>query len=107
MVERAVPVDQTRQPGESSRPGAVAVGVTSVIVLQRQPFRKEATFTNDSDTVIFLAKGSLATLNAGIRLNANGGLADILPDTTGRIYVGPISAICSLAAKNLCFTEDW
>ena len=106
MTNQPVPVVQVRIQGESSRPGFVTVGINSVLVLRPNSLRKEATFTNDSLNVIFLAKGDLATLNAGIRLNALGGVAIIEPDSTGRIYTGPMAAITSVATQNLCFTED-
>jgi len=101
-----VPVNQVRVQGESSRPGATTVGLASVLVMRPNSLRKEATFTNDSDAVIYLAKGDLATLHAGSRLNAYGGFAIIEPDATGRIYTGPVAAISSAATKNLCWTED-
>ena len=107
MQQRAVQVAQKRLEGEGSRPGFTTVGVASVLVLEPNHWRKEAIFVNDSLTIMYLAKGSEATLNAGIRLNASGGSYVLQPDSTGRIYTGPISAITSVATQNLCWTEDW
>lgn len=102
-----VPVAQQRVEGEASRSLAFSVLAISSIVLLANSFRKEATFTNDSDTVIYLAKGDIATVNAGIRLNASGGKCIIEPDSTGRIYIGPVAAIAAAAGgKVLCMTED-
>lgn len=106
MVQPVWPVVIMRQEGESSRHGAILVGTASVQVLRPNRLRKQASLTNDSDTIIFLAKGAEATLNTGIRLNPAGGSVVIAPDSTGRIYTGPVSAISSAATKNLCFTED-
>ena len=83
------------------------VGVASLIVRDVMEHRKQAVFINDSDTTIYLAKGDRAVLHAGIRLNPNGGVWILEPDTLGQIWTGPISAISSAGAKNLCFTEDW
>ncbi len=99
-------VHVVRTPGESSRAGFITVGVASILGLRPNPLRKEATFTNDSDTVIYGAKGPEAAINAGIRLNSNGGWWVIEPDATGRMYTGPVSFISTGANKNLCFTED-
>ena len=107
MVQEVIPVGQILQVGEGSRSSSTPIGVTSTAVLRPNSHRKEATFTNNSANTIFLAKGQEASLNAGIRLNANGGSAVIKPDTTGRIYSGPITAISAFAAMSLCWTEDW
>ncbi len=101
-----IEVTLTRKPGEGSRYGFATIGVASSIVLRPNLLRKEAIFINDSDTDMYGAKSENSALNAGIRLNANGGVWIIEPDNTGRIYTGPVSFICSIANKNLCFTED-
>lgn len=54
---------------------------------------------NDSDTVIYVAKGGTAELNKGIRLNASGGSV-IIED-----WNGAIAAISSVADKNICICE--
>jgi len=106
MVQQPITVDQVRQPGEASIAGNVTCGVASIVVRQANRHRKEATFTNISDTRIDIAKSNLATLNAGIPVYPHGSII-IEPDASGRIYVGPISAITSAATKLLAFTEDW
>jgi len=90
-----------------SRSGFTVVGVASVLVLQANRYRKKSQLTNDSANVIFVDKGPEAALNSGIRLNANGGVWENEPDTFGRLWTGPISAISAVAAQNLCWTEDW
>jgi len=52
--------------------------------------RHYAVIVNDSDTVIYLKLGGAAVLNAGIRLNANGGSYTI--DFSNR-YNGAVNAI--------------
>ncbi len=90
----------------NSRSRGVAVGVASVLVLDSNPRRRQALFINDSDTVIYLAKGTPAVLNSAIRLNAAGGSYIETPDTLAYLWVGPFSAISSAANKNLIVIED-
>ena len=90
----------------NSRIGNATVGAASGPVLATNERRRQAIFINDSDTVIYLAKGPTALLNRGIRLNANGGTYIETPDTLAYIYLGPYAAISSAATKNLCITED-
>lgn len=85
---------------------AVAVGVTSVSVIDQNRQRKKVLFINDSDTPIYLAKGGVAVLNVGTRLNANGGSWEETPDLLGYMWVGQFSAITSAAAKNLLVIEE-
>jgi len=56
---------------------AVSVGDTSTTILAANADRKYALIVNDSDTVIYLALGAAASVNSGIRLNANGGAYEI------------------------------
>lgn len=87
-------------------PRAATVGVASTIVLRENISRKAVIFTNDSDTIMYLARSQTAVLNAGIRLNANGGIFIDTPDIYGRLYKGPYAAISSAATKNLAISED-
>lgn len=61
--------------------------------------RKSIILSNDSDTVIYVAKGATAVVNEGIRVNASGGTI-IIED-----WDGAISAISSVTGKNLCICE--
>jgi non-ribosomal peptide synthetase component E (peptide arylation enzyme) len=88
------------------RNGQTAVGATSTEVLRGNNNRKKATFVNDSDEAIYLCKGTPATINQGIRLNAAGGNLVDEPDTLAYLYRGPWTAICASGAKNLTWTED-
>lgn len=83
--------------------GSTSVGTSSTKVLGANGKRTQATFVNDSDTIIYLVKGKPASLNVGIRLNANGGSYEI---TMLNPWKGEIYAISSAATKNLCWTEQ-
>jgi len=74
---------------------------TSQEVLNINPRRSSAVFTNDSDTEIYLSLIGPAVANAGIRINALGGLYEI--NYTNPWY-GKVYAYCS-AAKRLCVHE--
>jgi len=91
-----------------SRGSGVTCGTTALQVLQANSRRKRAIFVNDSDTVIYLFKGppGSCALNAGIRLNANGGSWIETPDVLGYFWRGPFSAITSIATKVLVVTEE-
>lgn len=89
-----------------SAPFNATVGVASAVVVLPVNRRSKIVFTNDSDTVIYLARADQARINAGIRLNAAGGSFVDEPDTFGRIYCGPWSAISTAATKNLCISQD-
>lgn len=88
------------------QPIAVTIGASSVMVARANPRRMRLTIINDSDTIIYLARADFARLNAGLRLNPAGGSIMDCPDTLGRIYTGPWSAISSAAGKNLCVSEE-
>ena len=77
----------------------VSVGTDSTSVLSANTKRTTAILVNDSDTTIYIAKGTTAVVNEGIRLNANGGAA-VISD-----YSGAITAISSSASKNLTVCE--
>ena len=80
----------------------VTVGNTSTTVLAANSDRKAAIFINDSDETIYLARGSTAAMNQGIRLNANGGSFEI---NATNLYTGVVTAICASGGKNLCIEE--
>jgi len=69
---------------------AVSVGDTSTTILAANANRKYALIVNDSDTVIYLALGAAASVNSGIRLNANGGAYEI---NWTNLYKGAIYGI--------------
>ena len=87
-------------------PRGIDCGLASLQVARDNPYRRKMTLVNDSVTVIYVAKSDTAILNAGIRLNANGGAIVDEPDQTGYIYTGPWSAITTVAAQRLCVQEN-
>jgi hypothetical protein len=78
---------------------AVTVGATTTVALAANASRKRAILVNDADETIYLALGSAAVMNAGIRLNANGGVH------VEDLFTGAINAISASGSKNLCVTE--
>ena len=83
---------------------AVTVGVATGVALAANASRLYALLVNDSDTAIYIKLGAAAVLNAGIRINANGGSYEMSKDL-GNLYTGAINAIASAASKNLIVTE--
>jgi len=83
---------------------AVSVGSTSTTILAANANRKYAVIVNDSDTVIYLALGAAASVNSGIRLNANGGAYEI---NWTNLYKGAIYGIHAAAGltKNVTVVE--
>jgi len=86
--------------------GVVAVQTSSTVIRQFNERRRRIIFVNDGATTIYLHKSAVAITGSGIRLNANGGSYEDLPDSQGRIYLGMWTAISS-AACNLGFTEEY
>lgn len=76
----------------------------SQICLASNPNRVDTDFTNDSDDLIYLARGDDAALNTGIRLNANGGTYHI---GLFNLFLGDVYAITDsqFKAANLCISE--
>ncbi len=81
---------------------SVTVGATSTAVLSANSDRNFVEIVNDSDEVIYLKLGSSATMNSGIRINANGGSFWIGKDN---LYTGAITAICASGSKNITVVE--
>lgn len=75
------------------------VGTSSGTILAANTNRITATLVNDSDTVIYIYKGSTAVSGSGIRLNSSGG-AIIIDD-----YTGIITGICASSSKNVTVCE--
>lgn len=85
---------------------SVSVGTASIAAAPDRPTRKKLAFINDSDTIIYLAKASVAALNSGFRLNPDGGSMVDEPDSRGYFYTGPWAAISSAASKVLLVAEE-
>lgn len=79
---------------------SVTVGGSSTAVVAANDARVEVTICNDHATqIVYLALGSTAVLNKGIRLNAAGGSY-----TTGA-FSGAINAIATGAGTVVTFAE--
>lgn len=89
------------------------IGATATLALDANQYRVKATFVNDSNETIYLAKSEGAAMNSGIRLNANGGSFEDLPTmvtingrTFAYIYKGAYTAICASGGKVLTVQEE-
>ena len=71
---------------------APAIATNSTLALAANESRLYALLVNDSDAIVYLALGAAASLNAGIRLNANGGAYE-MSAAAGNLYTGAIYAI--------------
>jgi len=70
-------------------------GVTdaSTIIVPANEQRVDLKIVNDSDSIVYLARGNTAVVGSGIRLNANGGTLNM---DTADLFLGAIHAICEL-----------
>lgn len=75
----------------------VVVGTSSTAIRSANTDRVMVALVNDSDAVMYIALGEDATLNNGIRLNANGGSIVIVNPT----WTGTINAIATSASSKL------
>ena len=78
------------------------VGGASTLVRPANPNRVDCDFTNDSDVVMYLARGNDAVIGSGIRLNPNGGSYRI---GTNNLFLGEVYAICAEQEANLAISE--
>ncbi len=77
----------------------------SQVVLVANPNRADTDFTNDSDEIIYLARGNAAVIGSGIRLNPNGGSYHI---GTNNLFLGDIYGISTCEEQetsNLAISE--
>ena len=77
--------------------------VGSAPVLPSNPKRRYAIFINNSGNLMYLHKNEVGVVNAGIRLNANGGSYEI---NFTNPYFGPISVASGNAGDLLLVTEE-
>jgi len=83
---------------------ATVAGI-STLVRPALPRRVDCEFVNDSDDVIYLARGNAAVIGSGIRLNANGGSYTI---GAHNLFLGAVYAISDggeQATSNLTISE--
>jgi hypothetical protein len=84
-------------------PSGPNVTTTSGEALAANTARKYAAFINDSNVTIYLALGTTAVVNQGIRLSAHGGSYEI---TSMNLFTGVVNAIHGgTGNKVLCLTE--
>jgi hypothetical protein len=79
----------------------VSVGTSSTQVLAANSNRKLLILVNDSDEAIYVSLGATATLNNGIRLNANGGALAL----DNPIFKGVVNAVSQNGSKTLVGAE--
>ena len=80
------------------------VGVVSTEILAANRNRVDCDFTNDSEQVIYLARGNAAVIGSGIRLNARGGSYRI---GTNNLFYGAVNAICADGDANISISEGY
>lgn len=78
------------------------VGIVSSVLLNPNESRQSATITNDGVRAVYLAFGSTATTNQGIRLNASGGAYEI---NMHNMYTGTVAAITTTGTVSCCIME--
>jgi hypothetical protein len=83
---------------------AVTVGTGTTLALAANTGCQTRVFVNDSDEAIYLSFNASAVLNAGIRLNANGGSYE-MAEKFGNLYQGVVNAISTSGSKKLLVTE--
>lgn len=81
----------------------IEVGLASTLVLAANPNRVDCDLVNDGDNVIYLARGNVAVLNSGIRLNPNGGSYHI---GLFNLFLGAIYGI-STNETNMTISEGY
>lgn len=89
-------------PIESANDGFATVGVASALALAANQARADTDFVNDSDNIIYLARGNAAVVGSGIRLNPNGGTYHI---GLYNLFLGNIYAIATGANSNMTISE--
>jgi len=65
----------------------------SQVCLNANDRRRDTDFVNDSDYIIYLARGNAAVIGSGIRINAKGGSYHI---GTNNLFKGDIYAIADI-----------
>lgn len=83
---------------------SINVTTASSLVLAANERRKFCIFINDSDETIYLKFGAAASLNAGIRISANGFSYEI--DNTN-LWVGDVYAIHGGTGNKVLLIEEY
>lgn len=100
------PSDELLAKLESARDSgsAVTVGTTSIIILPRNPERNIATIINDSNVDVYAARGPVATVYSGIRINAGGG-AWTFGLLTDDPWLGHVAVVAPAGGARVLITE--
>ena len=89
-----------------SRDTTDIVDNSSKLVLSAQNKRRAVSFCNPSTSILWLCKGSTATVGQGILLNALGGSYSDERDADGSIYTGIYSAIAVTSGSNVLSCQE-
>ena len=76
----------------------ISVLATTTVVLAADRYREAVVLSNDSDETIYVAIGTAAVMNDGIRIPVAGTIV-IIADHGAALA---INAICTSGTKNLC-----
>jgi len=81
MISGVIPVNM-------GSPSSVTVGTSSTLICNANLRRRFLCIVNNGDNPVYLAFGTAAQMNKGIRLNANGGSIMLTPMciTTEAVY---------------------
>ena len=79
-------------PIERANDGHAGVTDVSIIIVPANEHRADLKIVNDLDVVVYLARGNVAVVGDGMRLNANGGAFNM---DTQDLFLGYITAICN------------
>lgn len=91
-----------------SQDSTITVDNSSVLILPSNNQRRAVSICNPSSSVIWICKGTTATVGQGILLNAQGGSYIDELDGQGNIYTGIYSAIAVTAGSNvIALQEDY
>lgn len=82
----------------------VTVGTGSTVVVSANAARQYLLLVNDGTEAIYVSLGGAAALNAGIRINGNGGSYEMAVGY-GNIYLGAVTGICTTGGMKLLVTE--
>lgn len=96
------PVVIRGQYGISASTASTATASATIVAANAD--RRYLSIQNDSDTIAYLAIGTAAIVNAGHRLNANGG-EFIMSGAQGNLDSRSVTVISSAAGKNLIIKE--
>ncbi len=89
---------------DTANHGTASVGTASAEVIAANPDRKYLLLTNDGTATAYLALGTSAVLNAGLRLAANGGSYEMTRGAAN-VYSGAINGIASVNGVKLLTVE--